>query len=232
MITTMNKQTMNRVHFNEYTKAIKETSLVSNSSSGYSFKSHLINNSIKNNDNVTSLLSIYFSNIKKQHKGLIFSYPKYNHTSTKITVEVFYYIAQPKFTTTITTENVLQNSLTIALQDTINCISEKEISLQFIRIHYPYLNSSIFSQYLSHNTFANTFVQFQNSILTFPSRNVSALPGSLSGIRIQVSGRITTERMVPRMTQKSYGVGTTHNAKTNYAKYTHKNFFGAYTMKV
>lgn len=230
----MNKQTINKVYSNEYTKAIKDTSLVNNFSSGYSFKSNLTNNIMNNNENITSLLSIYFSNMKKQHKGLIFSSPLYSHTSTKITVQVFYYIAQPKFTTKIiqNTDNVVKNSITVALKNTINCISGKKVSLQFVRIHYPYLNSSIFSQYLSHNAFANTFVQFQNSILTSTSRNASALPGSLSGIRIQVSGRMTTERIVPRITQKSYGVGTTHNAKTNYTKYTHKNFFGAYTIKV
>ena len=230
----MKKQSIDKVYSNEYTKAIKETPAINGFSNSYSFKSHLTNNIMKNNENITSLLAIYFSNMKKQHKGLIFSNPKYSNTSTKITVEIFYYIAQPKHAIKIipNMQNIFQNNVTIALKDTINSICGKEVALQFIRIHYPYFNSSIFSQYLSHNAFANTFVQFQNSILTSPSRNASALPGSLSGIRIQVSGRMTTERIVPRITQKSYGVGTTHNAKTNYTKYTHKNFFGAYTIKV
>lgn len=127
---------------------------------------------------------------------------------------------------------IKQNIDKSTVNTTLLSIYEKEVTLVFIRIHYPYLNSNIFAKYLAHNASSNTFVHFQNSILTYPSRNASKLPSNISGIKIQVSGRLLTERVIPRITKKSYQFGTASGGVVDYAKFTTKNYLGAFTIKV
>lgn len=216
---------------NVYNTNIKNTSHNNtNTSRGYFFNSSYMQNTSFKNNNASSLITSYFFSMK--NNGLLHSNPTYTHTSTKVTIRVFYYISSSfKGKNKSSTISVFKNNIT-SLSDALSSIFGKEVSLEFTRVHYPYLNSSIFAQYLAHNAPTNTFVHFQDSILTYPSRNASELPGYITGIKIEVSGRLVTEPMVPRVTKKSYGVGSSSGGKVDYAKYTTKNFYGAFTIKV
>lgn len=60
-------------------------------------------------------------------------------------------------------------------------------------------------------------------------------PAILTGIKVQISGRLLTERVKPKLTinQKEMGgFKKTHNNIVDYAVYTNKNKRGAYTVKV
>ena len=122
---------------------------------------------------------------------------------------------------------------------------QKEVKIVATKVHYPYLNSTILAQYLAQNSRSNNFLQFQEAILSYPSLHVSSLPSSIAGMKIQLSGRITTEAVIPRITVKSSLLGaftskTTGNSKNpfalrdhiDYGKYTTKNELGAFTIKV
>lgn len=165
-----------------------------------------------------------------QNAGMLCSNPTYTHSSTKVTIRVFYYISRLSKQTFIIEKD--KNASLSSLSDYLGSLYDKEVSLVFTRIHYPYLNSYIFAQYLAHNAPSNTFVHFQNSILTYPSRNASKLPSYISGIKIEVSGRLLTQAVIPRVTKKSYQFGTAARGVVDYAKFTTKNYLGAFTIKV
>lgn len=162
--------------------------------------------------------------------GLLCSNPTYTHSSTKVTIRVFYYVSNSSKDTFIIEKG--NNTSLSSLSNSLEALYNKDVSLVLTRIHYPYLNGYIFAQYLAHNAPTNTFVHFQNSILTYPSRNASKLPAYISGIKIEVSGRLLTERMIPRITRKSYQSGTAAGGIVDYAKFTTKNYLGAFTIKV
>ncbi|KAF7845997.1 hypothetical protein BT93_L5662 [Corymbia citriodora subsp. variegata] len=199
---------------------------ISQTTRGYSMQHFNASNNMAKENNVSSLIQSYILSIK--NPSLLCSKPKYTYTSTKVTVQVFYYVSRRGKDTF---GNKGTQSL-FSLSDSLVSIYGKEVSLIFTRVHYPYLNSYIFAQYLAHNSPSNTFVRFQDSILTYPSRNASKLPASICGIKIEVSGRLVTEAVVPRISKKSYQYGSAANALIDYSKFTTKNFLGSFTIKV
>jgi hypothetical protein len=197
----------------------------------YSFKSSHTS-TLNSKDNVASMLiESYFFSLKKNMGSLLYSAPTYSHTSNKVTIHIFYYNNE-KYSNK---EKPIQNSLSeiqlSSLSNSLVSIYKKEVSVVFTRVHYPYLNSSIFSKYLAHNAPSNTFIHFQDSIITYPSRNASNLPSYISGIKIELAGRLLTEPVVPRITKKVTLFGS-FSGLVDYAKYTTKNELGAFTIKV
>lgn len=197
---------------------ISQRNFFDNKRSDYSFTSISLNYSTDNNAHM--LIESYFSSWNTTR--LLYSVPTFKHTNDKVTIHLFYFVAK----------SLNFKDKFIPLANSLSTIYGKEVSLVFTRIHYPYLNSSIFAQYLAHNAPSNTFMRFRNSILTYPSKFPSKLPSYICGIKIEVSGRLLTERVVPRKTKKSYQFGTASCHKIDYAKYTTKNYLGAFTIKV
>lgn len=218
---------------NVYNKNITDTSRINTDSSrGYFFSSSCAQSMSSKNNSASTLLICYFFSLK--NNGLLCSKPSYVHTSSKVTVRVSYYMAsgfKDKNKKYVNTSSLIDYN-TCHLSDTLTSIFGKEVSLEFIRIHYPYLDSYIFAQYLAHNAPTNTFVHFQDSILTYPSHNNSELPANIAGIKIELSGRLVTEPIVPRVTKKTCNMGSSSGENVDYAKYTTKNFYGAFTIKV
>lgn len=61
------------------------------------------------------------------------------------------------------------------------------------------------------------------------------VPAILTGLKVQVSGRLITERVIPKRTVKikeAGGFKRTKNSIVDFAKYTNKNKRGSYTIKV
>lgn len=63
------------------------------------------------------------------------------------------------------------------------------------------------------------------------------LPGMLSGVKLELAGRLTTQRSIPRKTVEnghtgSFTVSKKLNSSLDFSQYTSKNKIGAYTMKV
>ncbi|CAO1638491.1 unnamed protein product (mitochondrion) [Parajaminaea phylloscopi] len=106
--------------------------------------------------------------------------------------------------------NVFLSSLTKVLQN----IYGKKVELILNRIHYPYMNAQIFSQYLYQNVQSKTFLRFTQSIFNYPSYNGKDLPAHIVGIKITLHGRIITERAIPRKTMKSKIQGRFNSDKT------------------
>lgn len=123
-------------------------------------------------------------------------------------------------------------------------ILARKVSLHFTQIHSPYLESTIFAQFLAKNATSHTFLHMQESILSYPSFFITNLPSSVVGMKIQLSGRILTEAIVPRLTVKSSLIGTFHstcvpthtnkgiNPTIDYGYFSYKNKLGSFTIKV
>ena len=202
----------------------------------------LNNTTKKNNTNTANAL---FSEGKQganvSTSYFIISKPNFSHTNSKVTIQFFYYTASNG-------KNSSNNELTAGsfrknfseLSTTLAQLFQKEVNVIATRLYYPYLNSDILSQYLAYNAPSNTFMDFQEAILTNPSLHKTNLPAHISGIKVQVSGRLVTETVIPRITVKSCLIGSfqTYGGANNitqiidYSKFTTKNELGAFTVKV
>lgn len=202
--------------------------------------------------------------------------PSFSHTNHKVTIQLFYYTPNEAFSTTNSTAKKMRSnvsfrgrakdsvmahpnrrSMLTSLSTYLAQLYKKEVSLVMIRLHYPYLDSYILAQYLAHNAPNNTFIQFQETIFTNAAKafHSSDLPSHITGIKVQISGRLTTESVIPRITVKSSLIGsfggsdkgksTLAEQKTNarnnsskirrvidYSRFTHKNNLGSFTIKV
>ena len=215
-------------HTEKKGKTIK-FNIITKKSKSYFFDSSQIYFTSSINKSASFILDSFFHGMKKRIQGLITSTITYNHTFNKVTIELFYYIPEHS-----NHKYFIMSARDISfITETLSSIYQKEVSLVFTRVHYPYLNSSIFSQYLAHNASSNTFVHYQDSILTYPSLNITKLPSHVTGIKIELSGRLITEAVVPRITKKAYLLGSFSGSSiVDYAKYTDKNELGSFTIKV
>ena len=124
------------------------------------------------------------------------------------------------------------------------------------------MNSQILAQYLCGKTDKTKFVQLCDALVSKSSLKVALygksgsdkenfiLPSYMDSIRLELSGRLASERVVPRLTKQVYRMDspntntgiylqqaglssdTIQNKVVDYGKYTSKNHLGAYTLKV
>lgn len=176
--------------------------------------------------------------MKDNSTRILFSNPTFSHTTDKVTIHIFYYVATYRKNQQQNENNLQKNILTkilISVSKSLAIIFQKEVCFTVTQIHYPYLNANIFSQYIGHNSSSNTFVHFYDSIVKYPSLFKPSEPifSYISGIKIKVSGRLATQRSLPRVTTKSAIYGSFKNIPVvDYGKYTLKNYMGTFTIKV
>lgn len=195
-----------------------------------------------NNTTKKSNTTNFTSNSNNVSTSFFFiSKPNFSHTNSKVTIQFFYYTASSKNgirTHVQNNENTTFRKNFSDLSTTLAQVYQKEVNVIATRLYYPYLNSDILSQYLAYNAPSNTFMDFQEAILTNPSLHKTNLPAHISGIKVQVSGRLVTETVIPRITVKSCLIGSFQRNSNNatqiidYSKFTTKNELGAFTVKV
>lgn len=166
-------------------------------------------------------------------KQVLMGAPKFIVTTNKIIVQVPYYsrtVFHPDLETNV-------NALMSLLK------SNKPIELRFIRLQYPFLDSSILSQYLALNAGKYNFLRMKKILFQKRAGGNDAalsnnyLPSLSTGVKMELSGRLTTQRSIPRKTvtnahKGSFTVSNKLDASLNLNQYTSKNKFGTYTMKV
>lgn len=124
------------------------------------------------------------------------------------------------------------------------------------------MNSRILAQYLCGKTDKNKFSQLCDALVSKSSVKVGLfgtvgeegekyiLPSYIDSIRLELSGRIGSERVVPRMTKQVYRMDSPNtnsgislqmsnvsadslkNKVVDYGHYTAKNHLGSFTLKV
>jgi hypothetical protein len=169
------------------------------------------------------------------------SKPVFSVSGDKVVINVFYYLADKK---------ALNNGSINSLGQVLSKLFKQPVELRFVRLHYPYLDSYILAQYIAINTAKYNFTRIQRAIfgaLQFPVLKASeledtTLPSYITGMKIRISGRLTTQRSVPRQTVQTAQVGSfssSHipsNSKASgiisSASFSTKNQKGAFTVKV
>jgi hypothetical protein len=123
---------------------------------------------------------------------------------------------------------------------------KKQVELQLIRVHKPYLDSNILGNLLSVNIRNKKFkpnVKIAKLFQKIVVKNVSDLknqsvnfkPSYLSGIQIRIGGRLMREFVIPRRTTRIFERGARSIGKVNYldtSSITNVNKKGSYTMKI
>lgn len=132
----------------------------------------------------------------------------------------------------------------------------KEVELRLIELRYPYLDSSILAQYVAMNRNKYNFTRMHKRIFKKASSlrllstgrkresvlPLDALPGHITGLKMELAGRLTTQRSIPRKTVSNKHTGSFHvehgslstniSKVTNQSQYGAKNKLGAHTIKV
>ena len=189
----------------------------------------------------TKLIANFFSKPLATDVQVLASKPVFSFSGDKVVINVFYYLADKK---------ALNNSSINSLGQVLSKLFKQPVELRFVRLHYPYLDSYILAQYIAINTAKYNFTRIQRAIfgaLQFPVLKASeledtTLPSYITGMKIRISGRLTTQRSVPRQTVQTAQVGSfssSHipsNSKASgiisSASFSTKNQKGAFTVKV
>jgi hypothetical protein len=121
----------------------------------------------------------------------------------------------------------------------------KPVELQLIRLHHPYHDSNILGNLLSLNiknkrksprvAIEKIYNKGAVEKLIPGITSINNIPNFLSGLNIQIAGRLMREAVIPRITTKVIKRGATSPGKVNYldtATITNKNRKGAYTITI
>ena len=160
--------------------------------------------------------------------------PVFTVSPDKVIVQLFYYAP----TETITSASIA------ALGDALTRCWGRTVELRLIRLNHSALDSSIFAQYLTANggkySFNRILDMLKGSLPTVVSDgsvdDSSVSPAShITGVKIKLSGRLTTQRSSPRQTVQAGRLGSSAKGQyglVDYSQHTAKNKLGAFTMKV
>jgi hypothetical protein len=208
------------------------------------------------------LLKAYFASYySAEDPRTLISTPTYSVTSESVVVQLFSYSSaitrfakstgpakeSPKLT------GSSLNSLVAALSRLFTSVSGTRnpatdgnavtVQLRIVRLHHPYLNSSILAQFLALNASKYGFARLRHYVLSVIPLTTTTVNGTFSpqsaessilGVKVQVSGLLTTQRMAPRKTVSTVSAGTFHGPGTHvdYSSHTSKSALGSYTVKV
>lgn len=190
----------------------------------------------------TILLKSFFSSNKEQ---TLMSTPIFKVTQTRVIIQLFYFLNPSEGSS-----NLPGGSLkTVSLAEAINQLyPHHQVELQIVRQYKPYLNASILAQYLAINASKYGFHRIMNLLLNmvpFMSSSVDSMstmnstniqvPSCITGIKVQLSGLLTSQRNRARKTVYSASVGsfnTGPNHSVDYSYCTSKSRVGAFTVKV
>lgn len=160
--------------------------------------------------------------------------PVFTVSPNKVIVQLFYYAPA---------ESISNASIT-ALGNALTRCWNRTVELRLIRLNHSALDSSIFAQYLTANagkySFNRILDMLKGSLPTVVSEGSvdesSVVPAShITGVKIKLSGRLTTQRSSPRQTVQAGRIGSSakgHLGTVDYSQHTAKNKLGAFTMKV
>lgn len=204
------------------------------SSTSYSFNNTGVSsaNALLNSQRTAiKLIANFFSPIQA-----LASKPVFSVTTSKVIINVFYYVADNNQALNVNTIN--------NLGDVLSKVFGRPVELRLVKLYYPYLNRYILAQYIALATDQNKFTRILSNLLgkvaivkdiKSPRTLASELPSQIIGIKVQVSGRLVSERSRPRFTVQTAQIGSFVNDKRaliDMASYTTKNAKGAYTIKV
>lgn len=177
--------------------------------------------------------------------------PLFTVTPNKVTVQLFYHGNSPISNDKLSSLGTALTQLPWPCSSHLSPLFKGgavtnqgyKLELQVIRLNYSVLDSSIFAQYLTYNASKYSFNRILDILKnTLPivdsdgSLDESLGPTShITGIKVKLSGRLTTQQSGPRQTIQAGRIGSSAKgpyATADYSQHTSKNKLGAFTMKV
>lgn len=153
--------------------------------------------------------------------------------------------------------------LTLELEKLIKLLSNLlnlKVELQLNKLTYPYHDSTILAKLIAFNTNKKRFTSIMKIILKKASiitntlrtykekedyynvvsgpKNIKihkSIPTVLTGLKVKISGRLITQRVIPKKTiskDEKGGFKRTKKSIVDYAVFTNKNKRGSYSVKV
>ena len=136
------------------------------------------------------------------------------------------------------TSTVVSTGVIHSLADQLSLLYGMPVELQLIRTDYLFNDATILATYLSKRLATSKFKATIKSLfgatnLVSPHATLS-MPAWLVGVKVVVSGRLTTEVSRPRKTvmSSSLGVFVKEGVTVQASSYTTQNLKGATTVKV
>jgi len=203
--------------------------------------------------------------IKHYFQFVLISKPKFNKDSNKVIISFYYFLNLPilkrlNFEQSKKIQSSLQKSTrNFEAKKYSNLILKlsklygKSVELRPVRIHYPYLNSYILAQYLAFNIKAGNFNKISRNLFkkvklvkntsitsTFNDlikySSVFNGPQYLTGLKIQISGRLSQRKAASRTKIVKKSVGTlrlsSFSSSIDASKFNFTGKNGSITVKV
>lgn len=175
------------------------------------------------------LRTFYFNSIK-----LYVSRPVVKITRKSVNIYLFYYTKKSKLN-----RNRINN-----LGEIITRLYMQPVQLRLVWLNYPFLDAHILRQYIRFNRQDYKFVNITNKlfgslfVIKRPNSKlslISKLPSHILGLKIRISGRLTSERSRPRFTVQTAETGTFSKNNLSLLQVrssTAKNKKNRFTVKV
>jgi hypothetical protein len=179
-------------------------------------------------------------------KNALISTPIFNISTNGITVQVFYYIGPTDLKITEASLKTLSNTISSLFIKESTYPHNFTVELQVVRQYRPYSNANILAQYLAINASKYGFHRMMTILLnavpyvnpdyleTVHNSNTNHVASCTTGVKVQLSGLLTSQRNRSRKTVYNASAGTFHGTNTtiDFAQSTHKSRLGAFTVKV
>lgn len=170
---------------------------------------------------VTQVLSSFFAQSK-----ILMGKPSYKTMPNgKVVVQVTYYV--PNSVVPLADNKI--NALGVAIAQ---LLGNTRVELRLVRLQYPYLESSILAQYVAINAGKFNFLRMRKMVMSKSAALISGKSGLGSGLKLELAGRLTTQRSIPRKTVENGHTGSFSGKALDFSQYASKNKLGAFTIKV
>lgn len=167
-----------------------------------------------------------------------------------VIVQLYYYSAPSTLgqsTNRVNTKTL--NTLSNALAGKYQSVTGQSINVQleFVRHYYPYLDATILAQYLAANASKYGFTRMMNYLLSVvPYINPASPSGTVmsytTGVKVQLSGLLTSQRNSARKSVYTASAGTFHTSDMgkiqglstviDHGSHTSKSRLGSFNVKV
>lgn len=188
-------------------------------------------------DHVSSMLGAFF----KSYNSII-TRPIYWFDNNQWNLTV-YYLNNRQISQALQNWKLIKKFY-LAISSDIGCKPiGKTVNLRLVPLHKPYLSAQIIAEWLSNKISNHKLYDVIDRTLRWldgmigpiiasgkESRGIGV--GSIGGIKVQISGKLTTGSNRPRYTVKTYTRGSLAGTNVSYGQHTAVNTLGSFTIKV
>jgi len=207
-----------------------------NSSSYYVNKGKIVDTNITEITNISlKMIKNFFSGFKvlcgRPEIVMKSNFNENNQISSSIQITIPYY--------SYDNESVFTTQQFYGLQVQMSEKISMNVVLRIIHLKEPYMDATVLAEYISNELVDGKFFKVMSSIMgvVSPLGSTMNLPivSNLIGLKVNISGRLNSERSQPRMTKQSMQIGSfilSNQTNITLGSYTTSNKKGSNTVRV